>query len=126
MSNSDHQMEPMTCQAERSIPHLTSSAWLIVPPKPMSTKKRPIRVTRATGFHFTQAEIARARRERKTIQTQLPTRIATATDRFCQSHPFSRDAWKVKRRIPGTQVMAESRISRTDILPSTYSVRVNG
>src|SRR5947199_10276261 len=63
---------PMTCQEESSCPHQVSRAASSAWPKPAKTKKRIIMVMRATGFHFTQAETARAKRERKRIHAQLP------------------------------------------------------
>ena len=72
----------MATGSETSYPHQVPSLSLIALAKPASTKKTSSSDTRATGFHFTQAEMASEIREIARIQIQLPARIAHADPRI--------------------------------------------
>ncbi len=94
--------------------------------KPMKTKNTTISATRATGFHFTQAETASETRARTRIQAQLPTKMAKAMPAFSRSQPAFEVALEEEEQQAGHPGDRESRITSTDILPSTYSARENG
>src|SRR4051794_15882365 len=68
-------------------PHQVSSVALSASAKPVSTKKTISSDTRATGFHFTQAEIASTTSETDRIQAQLPANRAKAIRRLPAIHP---------------------------------------
>src|ERR1700709_2869436 len=71
----DHTSPIATCR-DSSHPHQVLIVSLSALAKPVSTKKTISREIRATGFHFTQAEMARVTSETTRIQAQLPMKIA--------------------------------------------------
>src|SRR5258707_13066390 len=90
-------------------------------------KNKPNNAALAITRHFTSEEMACESNASNKMPTTLLTKIAAASERLPPSQPKpSRYAWNRKNNNCGIQVIAESRINRTDIFPSTYSVRVNG
>src|SRR5215213_948811 len=100
---------------------------LMASPNAIGMKKMPISAALAASLHLSHEEIASDISASRRIQTQLPRTIAPAILKFDanQLQP-SRYDWKRKRSRIGTQVIKESRISSTLILPTTYSARENG
>src|SRR5262245_52868676 len=77
--------------------------------------------------HLIQAENAVASSERITSHEKLSVKIAFAIHQFSTIQPPpSREELNRNSNKPGTQVISESIISSTDILPTMYSKRVNG
>src|SRR5215510_13988116 len=77
--------------------------------------------------HLIQAENAVASSERITSQEKLSAKIALAIHRFSTIQPPpSRYELNRNSNSPGTHVISESSISRTEILPMMYSKRENG
>src|SRR5882724_461435 len=62
-------------------PQRVSRAALMARPQPAMTKKTARRTMRATGFHFTQAEMARVKSESTTIHSTEAAKSAQASPR---------------------------------------------
>src|ERR1700709_349929 len=85
------------------LPQRVLSVWLMTNAKPPRTKKTARRATRATGFHLTQAEMARVRSESMRIHSQEAAKIAQAIPKWLLIQLGSSETWKRKSRRPGTQ-----------------------
>src|SRR6185437_4910674 len=99
----------------------------MVAPKAAATKNTPNISAPAAGFHFTHAESAKASSASTKIQTQEAMKMPLASREFALTHVQpSKYPCNRNKRSPGTQVISESRMASTDILPNTYSTRENG
>src|SRR6266516_1868938 len=109
------------------LPQRVIKIWLITSPNIDGINNSPSSAALATTRHLTRADTAWESSASNRIQTKLERKIALAIQILLTNQLApSRYDWKRKRSNCGIQVIAESRINRTDIFPSTYSVRENG
>src|SRR5215813_3241759 len=80
----------------------------------------------ASGFSFTQAELASPSKATNRIQIQDPKKIANAYRRCAAIQPFSRFDCNRKMISPGTHVINDASVATTLSLPRTYSWRLKG
>src|SRR3979409_1888125 len=107
--------------------HRVKKRLLTASAKTEGIKNSPSKAALAMTRHLTTADIACERSARIRIHTTFNMRIAPAIERLSTNQRApSRYDWKANSNNCGTQVIAESRISSTDIFPNTYSARENG
>src|SRR5687767_8462868 len=110
-----------------AFPHNVLKTSLMKRPNAEGIRNSATSAPLATTRHLTSAEIVCVSRASSSIQNTLAITIELAIHRLSlnQVKP-SRYDWKKNRINCGTHVTSDSRISSTDILPITYSVRENG